>query len=285
MPAFLQQDSQRSVGGRARCGRAPPAGMRLLEQDPSATEQPLPLPLPSVKKWTVSRRLWTRSTPLAVTSEPTSKRGRSLFAAASCSKCHRVGRLGIRRSRFDYGQQPLQPQADLLESIVEPSKSIAENYRSLRIPVTTDGKVYVRQRARLWEATTVRRRCGWPSIRNIPFKSTEIDKRTDRRCSKYRRSPSCPRDCSDIALGRRRFAICSHLSYLAGPAVARWWPPAAQKSGHRASLTKEAGARASESIDPRRIDAVCSDRSTQSANHSLRGLLDQPHQLSEFALT
>lgn len=142
-----------------------------LARDPSADEKPLPA-RPFVKKWNVSDALDAIS---VVADQADLKRGQALFTAASCSKCHRVGRLGASvgpdlttaSSRFS--------RKDLLESIVEPSKSIAENYRSLRI-VTQDGKVYVGRPVLGGDYRSQTLRLAIDP--QHPFQVTEIDKQT-----------------------------------------------------------------------------------------------------------
>jgi putative heme-binding domain-containing protein len=142
-----------------------------LARDPSADEKPLP-PRPFVKKWTVSEALGAIQ---ALADQADLKRGQTLFTAASCSKCHRAGRLGASvgpdlttaSSRFS--------RKDLLESIVEPSKSIAENYRSLRI-VTQDGKVYVGRPVLGGDYRSQTLRLAVDP--QHPLQVTEIDKRT-----------------------------------------------------------------------------------------------------------
>jgi putative heme-binding domain-containing protein len=143
----------------------------LLAQDPSAAEKPLP-PRPFVKKWTVSEALDGIQ---AVADQADLKRGRSLFSAASCSKCHRVGRLGTSVGPDLTSASSRFSRQDLLESIVEPSKSIAENYRSLRI-VTQDGKVYVGRPVLGGDYRSQTLRLAVDP--QHPFQITEIDKRT-----------------------------------------------------------------------------------------------------------
>jgi putative heme-binding domain-containing protein len=170
MPGFLDRIRQEALAA------VPDAAERrrfaaLLAQDPSAAEKPLPPP-PVVKKWTVSDALDAIQ---ARADQADLKRGLSLFAAASCSRCHRVGRLGTSvgpdlttaSSRFS--------RKDLLESIVEPSKSIAENYRSLRI-VTRDGKVYVGRPVLGGDYRSQTLRLAVDP--QHPLQVTEIDKRT-----------------------------------------------------------------------------------------------------------
>jgi putative heme-binding domain-containing protein len=143
----------------------------LLAQDLSVAEKPLP-PRPFVKKWTVSEALAAIQ---ALTDQADLKRGRSLFTAASCSKCHRVGRLGASVGPDLTSVSGRFSRKDLLESIVEPSKSIAENYRSLRI-VTQDGKVYVGRPVPGGDYRSQTLRLAVDP--QHPLQVTEIDKRT-----------------------------------------------------------------------------------------------------------
>ena len=64
---------------------------------------------------------------------------------------------------------------DILESIVAPSKSIAENYRSLEI-VTTEGKTYIGRPVLGGDFRSEKLRLAADPQR--PFEITEIDKRT-----------------------------------------------------------------------------------------------------------
>jgi putative heme-binding domain-containing protein len=111
----------------------------ILEAKPAETPTFTPKPRPVVKKYTVDE--------LAPVVEKGLKnrdfdRGRSLFGQAVCFACHRfnneggavgpdltsvVGRFNVR---------------DLLESIVEPSKEISDQYASVVI-TTTDGKTII----------------------------------------------------------------------------------------------------------------------------------------------
>jgi putative heme-binding domain-containing protein len=64
---------------------------------------------------------------------------------------------------------------DILESIVEPSKSIAENYRSIEI-VTRDGKTHIGRPVLGGDYRSQILRLAVDPLR--PFQITEIDKRT-----------------------------------------------------------------------------------------------------------
>jgi putative heme-binding domain-containing protein len=169
MPAFLDRIRKEALAA------VPDVAERrrfasLLAEDRSAAEKPLPL-RPFVKKWTVSEALAAIE---AVAGQADLKSGRSLFTAASCSKCHRVGRLGTSVGPDLTSASGRFSHKDLLESIVEPSKSIAENYRSLRI-VTQDGKVYVGRPVLGGDYRSQTLRLAIDP--QHPFQVTEIDKR------------------------------------------------------------------------------------------------------------
>lgn len=72
------------------------------------------------------------------------QRGAKIFAAASCSKCHRFGSRGVPMGPDLTSVASRFSRRDLLVSMLEPSKVIAENYRSLQI-VTSDGKTFTGQ--------------------------------------------------------------------------------------------------------------------------------------------
>jgi putative heme-binding domain-containing protein len=111
----------------------------------------------------------------AQSDKPNLKRGLALFAAASCSKCHRVGRVGTLVGPDLTSVSSRFSRRDILASIVEPSKSIAENYRSLRI-VTTEGQTYVGRPVLSGDYRSQTLRLAIDPQR--PFQVTEIDKRT-----------------------------------------------------------------------------------------------------------
>jgi len=87
-------------------------------------------------------RKWTKTEALAVLSEPLSDRdhnqGRNLFYAVSCAKCHRFnGEGGAIGPDLSTAARKFS-LADLLDSILEPSKVISDQYESHRVQ-TVDG--------------------------------------------------------------------------------------------------------------------------------------------------
>jgi putative heme-binding domain-containing protein len=91
---------------------------------------------PFVKKWTVSDLLESTTDQ----SKPRSfERGRAMFAAAACYKCHRfAGQGGIIGPDLSGVGQRFTPQY-VLEALIEPSKVISDQYQASTF-VTTDGR-------------------------------------------------------------------------------------------------------------------------------------------------
>ncbi len=112
----------------------------LIEQKPASEEVVDSQPRPLVKKWTVEDLV--ESSAGQTSGDP--KRGADVFASAACIKCHRFGTRGTLIGPDLTAANRRFNRRDLLVSIVEPSKVIAENYRSLQI-VTTEGKAYLGQ--------------------------------------------------------------------------------------------------------------------------------------------
>ncbi len=134
MAGFLKRIREEALATLSPSERDALAGL-LAEEQP---EEPGPEPRPIVRKWQLDDLVDVLD---EVNGNRDVERGAALFAAASCVRCHRLGSRGTpigpdltsARSRFS--------RRDLLESILVPSKSIPENYQSVRL-VTTDGKVF-----------------------------------------------------------------------------------------------------------------------------------------------
>ncbi len=143
----------------------------LLADDPGAKmAEPLP-PRTFVRKWTAEEAL---AAVKSVRDQPNLTRGLELFTAASCSRCHRVGKHGTLVGPDLTAVSSRFGQRDLLESIIEPSKVIAENYRSLQV-LTTDGKTHVGRPALGGDYRSQVLRLNTDPLQ--PFAVTEIDKR------------------------------------------------------------------------------------------------------------
>ena len=110
----------------------------ILEAKPESTAPIFTAkPRPLVKEWTMQELI-----PLVQTGLKNRDfdKGRQLFGAAACFACHRFDNQGgavgpdltVLSGRFS--------ARDILESIVEPSKQISDQYESVQI-VTMDGKV------------------------------------------------------------------------------------------------------------------------------------------------
>ncbi len=111
----------------------------ILEAKPDAYSPFAPAkPRPFVRKWTVDDLV-----PLVekgVTTKRDFDRGRSLFGAASCFACHRFDNEGGASGPDLTAVSGRFSVRDLLESIVEPSKEISDQYAAVII-TTSDGKV------------------------------------------------------------------------------------------------------------------------------------------------
>jgi putative heme-binding domain-containing protein len=109
----------------------------ILEAQPAAPTALVGKPRPFVKKWTVAELV-----PL-VEKGMTKRdfdRGRRLFGEANCFACHRFDNEGGAQGPDLTGAGGRFSVRDLLESIVEPSKEISDQYAAIVI-TTTDGKV------------------------------------------------------------------------------------------------------------------------------------------------
>ena len=101
--------------------------------------EPVPPPRPVVRHWTFDEL----ADQVAGDSTPgDARRGAEVFRAALCNRCHRAGLVGpavgpdLTFVARRFGRR------DLLQSIVTPSASVAENYRNVEV-VTEDGRTYV----------------------------------------------------------------------------------------------------------------------------------------------
>ncbi|MCE9606811.1 MAG: hypothetical protein K8U03_18140 [Planctomycetia bacterium] len=110
---------------------------------PTYVEEPLPPTRPVVKKWKVADLAVVYADPAdrSVGHSGDAARGASLFRGALCSRCHRSGLAGpavgpdltFVARRFS--------RRDILESIIAPSLSVAENYRNAQV-ITESGLVH-----------------------------------------------------------------------------------------------------------------------------------------------
>ena len=90
-------------------------------------------------------RKWTRQEALPLVKDLRKRnfdRGRNLFHATQCAKCHRLGGEGgaIGPDLSTAGRK--YPMPDLLDSLIEPSKAISDQYGSEKI-LTADGEAIV----------------------------------------------------------------------------------------------------------------------------------------------
>lgn len=104
------------------------------EQSPTVTVAP---PRPFVKEWSLDELTALVQTRLTGRDFD---RGRAMFAAANCFACHRFDNEGGAVGPDLTGLAGRFSRRDLLESIVEPSKVISDQYAAVTV-LTIDGKV------------------------------------------------------------------------------------------------------------------------------------------------
>ena len=129
---------------------------------------------PVVKKWTLEDLIpegeltWSKIHAM----ETDAERGKQMFSVAMCNRCHQVrgqgGRVGPNLSGATRRFSP----RDLLEAILDPSKTIPHEFQGVKI-LTEDGKVVVGQ--------VVNYGGGGMSVRTdpmVPWRLTKIDSNT-----------------------------------------------------------------------------------------------------------
>jgi putative heme-binding domain-containing protein len=168
LPAFLDRLRTDSL---ATLGEGERAAVEDLLAPSAADDEPLPPQRRKVASWTLDdlRPLAEKD---AIPGD--AKRGAAIFREALCSRCHRAGATGpavgpdltFVARRFGRG--------DMLEAIVEPSRSVAENYRNLNV-ITDSGQVLV---GRLANAGDFRAEKLWLNVDPLrPGQIVEIDKK------------------------------------------------------------------------------------------------------------
>lgn len=142
-----------------------------LLASPRVEDEPLPPARPKVKAWSLD------DLPvLAGTESPrgNAERGAKVFRDALCNRCHRSGLAGpavgpdltFVARRFSRG--------DMLESIIAPSRSVAENYRNVSV-VTESGQAYVGRLVSEGDFRSEKIKLSVEPLR--PGKIVEIDKK------------------------------------------------------------------------------------------------------------
>ena len=98
---------------------------------------------PVVKQWSLDELVPTLE---GVGRERSFERGKAMFAAAQCSRCHRFGGEGIAVGPDLAGAAARFNRKDLLESLLDPSKVVEDKYRNTMIELD-DGRVVIGQLA------------------------------------------------------------------------------------------------------------------------------------------
>ncbi|MCA9053895.1 MAG: c-type cytochrome [Planctomycetaceae bacterium] len=180
MPGFLQ-----SIRGDAVATLTPEEQSALedLIQPPSTLEDEVLPPRAIVRKWTPG------DLPSLAAMDPLkadASRGRELFRAAVCSRCHRVGTSGASIGPDLTGVGSRFSRQDILRSILDPSAVVAEIYRNVEV-VTTDGRVLVGQ-----VVTAGDYRDSTLHLQTDPLKPSEVVEIPKWKVEHHRESPTSP---------------------------------------------------------------------------------------------
>jgi putative heme-binding domain-containing protein len=136
MPGFLKQIREEAVKTLTELEQKELAD--VIESS-SQFQPPAPSTRPFVREW----KLEDIDEILAANdSTPSSRRGQKLFNAASCSRCHRSGRLGHFVGPDLTSVARRFSRRDVLASMLNPSLVVAEKYRNVQI-VTTGGRTII----------------------------------------------------------------------------------------------------------------------------------------------
>lgn len=138
----IRQDAEATLTTAQRTGIADVLEQFAVAPSPATALASRPI----VQKWKVSDLLDGRATSWSAfpSDSDDNQRGRTLFAAASCNRCHRVrGQGGIVGPDLTSISRRFSPH-DVLEAIIEPARTIPSEYQSVSI-LTDDGKIVTGQ--------------------------------------------------------------------------------------------------------------------------------------------
>ena len=137
MPEFLSKIRQEAI---ATLSSDEQTALATLLAPHARYETSPPPPRKFVREWTVDELL----SAFDQKRRPNLARGKEMFVAASCDRCHRLGDQGNLIGPDLTAASGRYTRRDLLTAIVQPSLVVAEKYRSLSV-LTADGRVYVGQ--------------------------------------------------------------------------------------------------------------------------------------------
>lgn len=137
MPKFLNQIREQAVATLNDTERL--SLVDLLAPRVVGDDDPLPPARPLVKQWSIADFEAALSAP-APSGDPA--KGTIVFRDALCARCHRAGARGPAVGPDLTHVAGRFSKRDMLESILNPSKVVADNYRNVQIS-TTDGRQIV----------------------------------------------------------------------------------------------------------------------------------------------
>ena len=134
MPGFLQNIRSDAIAGLNDEERQACKPLLAGGSDPDDDET---TPRPFVKQWKFEELAGSLD---EIGSGRRFQQGQQMYKAALCARCHRLGNVGTSLGPDLTSVASRFSRTNLLESILFPSRVIAENYRSQRL-VTTEGKI------------------------------------------------------------------------------------------------------------------------------------------------
>jgi putative heme-binding domain-containing protein len=161
------------------------------------------LPRPLVRKWTVNDLLQAQGD----ARQPDRSQGAKVFAAARCIECHRFAARGVPIGPDLTAASRRFSRRDLLLAMIEPSKVIAENYRSIQV-VTSDGKAYAGQATMSGDYRSPLLRLATDPTQ--PLKTVEIPK-SEIESQKFSRVSWMPEGLLDTFTAEEIFDLIAYL--------------------------------------------------------------------------
>jgi hypothetical protein len=134
MPGFLQRIRSDAVAGLSKQERQ--ACETLLSGAADSAGDELP-PRSFVRRWLLEDLTGALA---EVGRNRQFDRGQQMYVSALCARCHRLGSVGVSIGPDLTSVTRRFSRQNLLESILQPSRVIAQDYRSQRI-VTSEGKI------------------------------------------------------------------------------------------------------------------------------------------------
>lgn len=143
LPKFIEQIRGEALAAVPANERAAMEALVAANRGAPAGDEPIQ-PRPFVRRWTVAELADAWSGASGGGGGRDFERGRAMFKAAMCGRCHQVGVEGRAFGPDLTNVSSRLSRRDLIEAIVEPSKFVAENFRNL-VVTTKNGESFTGQ--------------------------------------------------------------------------------------------------------------------------------------------